>query len=129
MSFIENLNFRYATKKFDNTKKVSEEDLQKIRDSIRLAPTSFGLQMFSVVEVSDISVREKMKSASFDQAQILDAHKIFVFCRRTDAESKINKMFEAMSGGNEEVRKTDLYDYENMIRSSILWRSKEELLD
>jgi hypothetical protein len=64
MSFIENLNFRYATKKFDNTKKVSEEDLQKIRDSIVLAPTSFGLQMFSVVEVSDMSVREKMKAAS-----------------------------------------------------------------
>ncbi len=46
MSFLENLNWRYATKKFDTEKKVSDSDLEKIVEAIRLTPTSFGLQPY-----------------------------------------------------------------------------------
>lgn len=41
MSFLSNLNWRYATKKFDTSRKVSDEDLEKILEAIRLTPTSF----------------------------------------------------------------------------------------
>ncbi len=41
MSFLSNLEWRYATKKFDTTRKVSSEDLDKILEAIRLTPTSF----------------------------------------------------------------------------------------
>ncbi len=41
MSFLSNLNWRYATKKFDANKKVSDTDLEKILEAIRLTPTSF----------------------------------------------------------------------------------------
>jgi len=67
MSFLENLNWRYATKKFDKTKKISLENLQTIRDAIRMAPSSFGLQMFLVIEVVDSQIREKIKAASYNR--------------------------------------------------------------
>ena len=129
MSFLENLNWRYATKKFDNTKKVSDENLQKIREAIKMAPTSYGVQMFSVVEVSDTEVRNKLKEASYGQAQITDADKVFVFCARNDGEARIEKMFESMSGGNEEVRKNALKGYEDMVRSAVLRMDSKDLLN
>jgi nitroreductase / dihydropteridine reductase len=63
MTFLENLNWRYATKKF-NQKTVSDLDLQKIKDAIRLTPTSFGVQPFHVHIVSDKKVLEQLKKYS-----------------------------------------------------------------
>ncbi len=129
MSFLENLNWRYATKKFDSTKKISEENLQKIREAIRMAPTSLGVQMFSVIEISDTEVRGKLKEASYGQAQVTDADRIFIFCARNDGEARIEKMFEVMSGGNEEIRKNNLKGYEDMVRSSVLRMDPKDLLN
>lgn len=129
MSFLENLNWRYATKKFDSSKKVSEEDLQKIREAIRMAPTSFGVQMFAAVEVENKDLREKIKESAFGQSQITDADRVFVFLRRGDGEARVEDMFNTMSGGNEEIRKTALSEYESMVRGSVVSRSKEELME
>lgn len=129
MSFLENLNWRYATKKFDSTKKVSDENLQKIRDAIRFAPTSYGLQMFSVVEVLDIEIRNKIKEASYGQSQVTDADRLFVFCARNDGEKRVEDMFTNMSGGNEEVRKTALAGYEGAVRGAVLSKDKDSLLN
>lgn len=119
MSFLENLNWRYATKKFDNNKKVSEENIQKIREAIHMAPTSLGVQMFEVLEVDNIEIREKLKEASFGQAQVIDADKLFVFIARNDKEERIQNMFSLMSDGNEEIRKNELAGYENMVRGFV----------
>lgn len=129
MSFLENLNWRYATKKFDSTKKVSDENLQKIRDAIRMAPTSFGVQMFSVVEVVDTEIRNKLKEVSWNQVQVTDSDRVFVFLRRNDGEARVENMFSTMSGGNAEVRATALKGYEDAVRGSVLSRSKEELME
>lgn len=129
MSFLENLNWRYATKKFDSSKKVSEENIQKIRDAIRMAPTSFGVQMFSVVEVVDMDIRNKIKEAAWNQGQITDADRVFVFLARNDGEARVENMFQTMSGGNEEIRKTALAGYEGIVRSAVLSRSKEDIMN
>lgn len=127
MSFLENLNWRYATKKFDNTKKVSEADVQKIREAIHLAPTSLGVEMFEILEVDNKDIREKLKEASYGQTQIVDADKLFVFVARNDAEARVEKMFSIMSGGNEEVRKEQLDGYEGMVRGFIAGLDKDKI--
>lgn len=93
MSFLNNLNWRYATKKFDPNKKINSQDLQTIRDSIRLAPTSNGLQLFKVIELTNPEIRQKIRSVSFDQSQITDGDRVFVFARRSDMNDRIDKMF------------------------------------
>ena len=45
-AIIKQLNWRYATKQYDKTKKVSPEDIAVLKESIRLAPSAFGLQPF-----------------------------------------------------------------------------------
>ena len=53
MGFIENQKWRYATKKFDASKKISTADLEKIKESINLAATSYGLQLFKVLIIEN----------------------------------------------------------------------------
>ena len=59
MSLIEQLNWRYATKKFDATKKVSDENLESIVESIRLAPTSSGLQPFEIFIITNQELKKE----------------------------------------------------------------------
>ncbi|MEA4910598.1 putative NAD(P)H nitroreductase YfkO [bioreactor metagenome] len=128
MSFLENLNWRYATKKFDTTKKISEENLQKIREAIRLAPASMGLQLYKILEVTNGEVREKMRAASNNQPQVTDADRVFVFLASIDGENRVEEMFTEMSGGNAEVRENNLKGYEDMVRGFALSKSHDNLL-
>ena len=50
---IEDLNWRYACKEFDSNKKISDEDLDTILESLRLKPSSFGLQPWKFVIVEN----------------------------------------------------------------------------
>lgn len=79
MEIIDKFNWRYATKMFDTSKKISEQDLDILKESIRLAPTSYGLQPFEVIIVENPQIREELKTASWGQGQITDASHLLVF--------------------------------------------------
>ncbi|MEA4910600.1 putative NAD(P)H nitroreductase [bioreactor metagenome] len=118
MSFLENLNWRYATKRFDTTKKVKEEDVKKIREAIRMTPTSLGVQMFHVVEVVSQDLKDKLRAISFDQEQMSTADRIFVFCARKDLADRTEEMFMDMTNNDEEFRKNDkdISQYEKSVK-------------
>ena len=82
---LENLNWRYATKKFDATKKISETDLNTLKEAVRLTASSYGLQPFKVVIVENPEIREQLKAAAYGQTQITDASQIFVFANDLNA--------------------------------------------
>ncbi|MFT6169847.1 MAG: nitroreductase [Celeribacter sp.] len=77
--FLDKLNWRYATKKMDPSKPVSEENVAKIVDAIRMAPTSSGLQPFHLFVIRNADVREKLKPAAFGQEQLTDGSHLLVF--------------------------------------------------
>lgn len=79
MDLIENLNWRYATKKFDSEKKVSAEKLDFILEAARLAPSSSGLQPFKIIVVTDQKIKEQMQGISMGQSQVVDASHVLVF--------------------------------------------------
>jgi len=80
-----NLNWRYATKKFNADIKLQEEQIQSLIEAIRLAPTSYGLQPFHVHIVKDKELLLSLTPASYGQAQIAGCSHLFVF-------STINKI-------------------------------------
>ena len=84
-TLLENLNWRYATKKFDATKKISADDLNTLKEAVRLAASSYGLQPFKVVLVENPEIREKLKAAAWGQTQITDASHLFVFANDLNA--------------------------------------------
>lgn len=84
MNLIENLEWRYATKKFDPKRKISETDLENIKKAVQLSVSSYGLQLYKVLVIEDPELRERLKAASWNQSQITDASQLFVFCNYTD---------------------------------------------
>lgn len=79
MSLIEDLKWRYATKKYDPTKKVSQEDIDKIVEAARLAPTSSGLQQFRVLVVSNQEIKEMLAPSSLNPEVMVDCSHVLVF--------------------------------------------------
>lgn len=88
MDIINNLNWRYATKKFDTTRKVSSSDLEILKEAVRLSASSFGLQPYKVINVESKEVREKLRAASYGQPQVTEASNLFVFCAYLDLTSE-----------------------------------------
>ncbi len=92
MSLIEKLNWRYATKKFDDTKKLSSEQLDTLLTAIQLAPSSYGLQSYKVLVIEDPAIREKLREAAYGQPQLTQASQVIVFASETMIdESFVNK--------------------------------------
>ncbi len=114
MSFLSNLNWRYATKKFDTARKVSDADLETILEAIRLAPTSFGLQPYRVWVVTNPEIKEKIQAAAWGQPQITTSSHLLVFTARTDLAENKEEFFTLISGGNPEIRAA-LKGYEDMV--------------
>jgi len=83
-NFIKNANWRYATKKFDATKKVSAEDLDTLKEAIRLSASSFGLQPYKVIIIENPELRAQLQPAAWGQSQIVDASHLIVFANITN---------------------------------------------
>lgn len=90
-------NWRYATKKFDPQRKIAAEDWATLEESLRLSPTSFGLQPYKFVVVTDTATREKLVPASWSQLQVVDASHFVVFAIKNnlgepDIEEYLNRI-------------------------------------
>jgi len=83
-SIIPALEWRYATKQYDTSKKLTGEQLDILLDAIRLAPTSLGLQPFNVINVTDPKLREELRAAAYGQPQVTDTSHFFVFAVPTN---------------------------------------------
>jgi nitroreductase len=114
MSFLSNLEWRYAAKKFDTTKKVSDEDFNKILEAIRLTPTSFGMQPYHFYIVTNQEKKDAIQAASWHQPQVGSCSHLIVMCARNDLMAVKDEYFDAVSGGNEEIR-TSLSGFEQMV--------------
>jgi nitroreductase len=97
-TIIEQLNWRYAVKKFDSTRKISAPDLQTLEESLRLAPSSYGLQPWKFLIVQSPEVRKKLTSVSWNQPQIEDAsHLVVVTHLKEMTEEYIDKYIHTIS--------------------------------
>jgi nitroreductase len=95
MDLIERLNWRYAAKKMNPTRKVPEEKVNRILEAARLAPTSSGLQPYEIWVVTNSELRERIKSVSWNQGQVTDCSHLLVFAAWDNyTPERINMMFD-----------------------------------
>jgi nitroreductase / dihydropteridine reductase len=126
-TFLSQLDWRFATKQFDPSRKVASEDIEKIMDAIRKAPSSFGIQPYHVYVIADHELKERMRSVSYDQPQVADASHLFVFCARTDIIERINAYGDIASGGDEAAKEA-IHGLIAMMHGSLDGRTPEEKL-
>ncbi|MFC0874960.1 NAD(P)H-dependent oxidoreductase [Saccharicrinis sp. FJH2] len=86
MELLKNMEWRYATKKFDPDKKVGSSEIAKLKKAIQLSVSSYGLQLYKVLIIEDKALRQKLKPVSWNQNQITDASHLFVFCNYSKVE-------------------------------------------
>jgi nitroreductase len=82
-SISEALTWRYATKQFDITKKVTEEAMTALLNAARLSPSWYGVQPWKFVVVENPELRTQLRAASYDQPQVTDASHFVVFTYKT----------------------------------------------
>ena len=86
------LNWRYATKQFDPTRKISPEDWAALENALILSPSSYGLQPWKFIVITDQKMREKLFPATWNQRQVLDCSHYLVFAANTRAtEEHVDK--------------------------------------
>ncbi len=126
---IKALEWRYATKKFDPTKKIPEVEVEELLEVARLAPSSYGLQPWTFVLVKNPAIRQKLRLSSWNQAQVTDASHFLVLCARTDADPQfVTKYIKSIA----DTRKTPLESlkgFEEMLNGSVSTRTSEQLVD
>jgi nitroreductase len=120
MQLLESLNWRYATKKFDSTKKVNAEDLDKLLEAIRLSASSYGLQLFKVLVVEDKETREKLKAAAWNQSQITDASQVIVFCSYSDVTAEDIDNYISRTAATRNLDVNALAQYADFMKGTIL---------
>jgi nitroreductase len=97
-NFIKAANWRYATKKFDATKKIAVEDLNILKEAIRLSSSSYGLQPYKVIIVENPELRAQLQPAAWGQSQIVEASHLIVFANNTNlGDVEIDGLLKIMS--------------------------------
>lgn len=113
---IQQLHWRYATKKFDATKKISEEVWKTLEKSLILAPSSFGLQPWKFIVVSNPQIRQQLVEHSWGQSQVVDASHLVVLAIKKELNAAdVDRYVKHMS----EVRQVpvdDLRGFGNTIK-------------
>ena len=118
-TFLENQNWRYATKKFDPSKKIADKDLVILKEAIRLSSSSYGLQPYKIIIVENPDLREQLKPAAWGQSQIVDASHIIVFANELNyGESGIDDYFKNVSQ-TREVPVESMQGYIDFMKASI----------
>lgn len=96
---VESLNWRYATKQFDPSRKISAEDWGTLEEALRLSASSYGLQPWKFLVIENPELRAQLQPVSYGQSQIVDASHLVVLATKpnlteADVDAHIAKIVE-----------------------------------
>ena len=123
------LHWRYATKKFDATKKIPADTWATLEQALVLAPSSFGLQPWKFLILTDAAVKAQLVPLSWGQTQPADASHVVVFAVKknlgADHVEKFMDRTVELRGGSKDA----LTPYKNMMLGSLAGAAKAGTLD
>lgn len=129
MDILQQLNWRYATKQFDPTKSLSQEQLDLLLKATNLTPSSYGLQPYSIIVIKDKALREKLQVAAYNQPQLTDASDIILFAASTNLSTDTVDDFTTRISKIRDIPKSALSEYEAMMKGTVASLSNEELIN
>ena len=104
MNIIDSLNWRYATKKFDSTRKLSKSQINLLKKAFNLTASSYGLQPVKLIVISNQKIKNSLLESSMNQQQVIQCSHLLIIC----IESNINKSYiESYFKRVIDIRKTD----------------------
>lgn len=96
MSLQETLNWRYTTKEFTPSKKISKEDMDQVKNLLRMSPSSVNLQPWHFIIAETKEGKERMAKGTqgffhFNEPKVTNASAVVLFCTKTDADDDYYK--------------------------------------
>lgn len=122
---LEALRWRYATKQFDKEKKLSEEQLATLKESLRLASSSFGLQPWHFIVVEDVELRKKLRMAGYGQPQITDASHFIVLATEKNVDASLVKKYVGRVAMTKNIPVESLINLSDTLNGAIRTKGKE----
>ncbi|MDR3653024.1 MAG: NAD(P)H-dependent oxidoreductase [Paludibacter sp.] len=125
MELLEAFKWRYATKKYDPTKKVDQVLVDKIVEAAWIAPTSSGLQPFEVIVITNQELKNKILPLAYDQQILADCSHLLVFAAWDNyTAERIDRIYDYTTKGREQP--ADRYNaYTDRLKSMYLNRPSE----
>ncbi|CAM1333834.1 NAD(P)H-dependent oxidoreductase [Tenacibaculum aestuariivivum] len=127
MNIIENLKWRYAVKKFDKNKSLSETQITTLKEAFNLTATSYGLQPVKMVVIQNKETQQQLVSHSWNQPQVAQASHVLVLCiPKKYSVSDVDAYFSLVK----KMRNTPdeiLAPFKKMLTDSIGNKTQEEL--
>ena len=117
---LSSLNWRYAVKRFDSTKKISAEDWAVLEESLRLAPSSYGLQPWKFLLVENQALLAELRKVSWNQSQVTDSSHFIVFLYRKNVDEAWVKNFIASVAETRGVPLANLDGYRDIIIGDVV---------
>ncbi|AEM71729.1 nitroreductase [Allomuricauda ruestringensis DSM 13258] len=124
MDLLENLKWRYATKKFDASKTIKEDDLEQLKEAVQLSASSYGLQLYKVLIIQNKELKSQLREAAWNQAQLTDASHIFVFCNYTERKNEHIDEYIQATAKTQDTPSEKLEGYGNLIKQSLSAKSE-----
>ncbi len=116
---LEALNWRYATKKFDRTKKIPAETWAALEQALVLSPSSCGLQPWKFIVITDQAVKDKLVPLSWGQSQPADCSHLVVFAVRKNLDEAYVDRFVARIAEVRGVPIESLAGYRGMMLGAV----------
>ncbi len=134
MDIVKIASSRYSAKRFDSTKKLSEEQISKLEDLLRLAPSSINLQPWNFIIATTKESKEKIaKSAygdfSFNQDKMLDASAVVIFSHMIDVSEEYLLNLVNVEDNDKRFANEDFKNRAHTIRSKFIDIHKNYLKD
>ncbi len=119
-SFTSSLEWRRAVKHFGS----GEVDVSPVLQAMINAPSSFGLQPYKIVAVSNKDLKEKLKPVSYNQPQVTECQTLFILCARTDVQKRAEEYLEATDGVKRGMRDM-LMGFVGYLPDKTAWAAKQ----
>ncbi|MEE9407646.1 MAG: NAD(P)H-dependent oxidoreductase [Polaribacter sp.] len=127
MNIIDDLKWRYAVKKFDTNKELSENQIQVLKEAFNLTATSYGLQPIKLVVIKNKAIQKKLVAHSFNQPQVSEASHLLVLCiPKVYKIEEVNNYFNLV----QKIRKTPdetINPFKGFLTEEISKKTQEEL--
>ena len=101
---LDKLQWRYATKKFDSSKKLSQDQVDTLCEAFDLTATSYGLQALKMVVISNQEIKEQLVGHSWNQQQLKDCSHVLVICRQAQMNAHAVEMSLLIRHDQQDVR-------------------------
>lgn len=125
-SIINNLNWRYATKRYDSEKKISRETIDLLKEALRLTPTSYGLQPIKFLFIESTEIREKLFEHSYNQHSITDASHLIVIAAHKEIEAQEIDKYMLNTASTRGLSIDQLSGYSDFLKRTIGTQTPEQ---